>query len=206
MLGLIARKLGMSQVFEGDRAVAITLLEAERGVITQIKTKERDGYDAVQVGFIETKESRLRKSEVGKFKKLGIPPRKVLKEFKPSDVSNFEPKSQITLDMFDVGDSVDVIGKSKGRGFSGVMKRHGFHGGPDSHGSMFNRRPGSIGNCEFPGRVVKGRKMPGHYGNKRVTVKNLRVVYINKELNLIGVKGAVPGSKGEYVTIVKRGS
>ncbi|WP_025270581.1 50S ribosomal protein L3 [Hippea sp. KM1] len=206
MLGLIARKLGMTQLYVDGKAIPVTVLEAEEGVITDIKTKEKDGYNAIQVGFIDTKEKRLTKPLLGIFKKLGVPPKKMLKEFRVDDVNSFEVKGEIKVDIFEKGEIVDVVGYTKGRGFSGVMRRHNFAGGPDSHGSMFNRRPGSIGNCEFPGRVVKGRKMPGHYGNERVTIKNLEVVYVDPEKKLIAIKGAVPGSKGSYVNIIKKGN
>ncbi len=206
MLGLVAKKLGMTQLYVEGKAIPVTVLEATDGVITQIKTREKDGYNAIQVGFIDTKEKRLNKPLLGIYKKAGVPPKKILKEFRLDDVSGFEPKQEIKVDIFEKGEIVDVIGYTKGRGFSGVMKRHNFSGGPDSHGSMFNRRPGSIGQCEFPGRVVKGKKMPGHYGNERVTIKNLEVVFVDPEKKLIAVKGAVPGSKGSYVNIIKKGN
>ncbi len=206
MLGLIAKKLGMTQLYVEGKAIPVTVLEATEGVITHIKTKEKDGYNAIQVGFIDAKEKRLNKPLLGIFKKAGISPKKVLKEFRLEDVSNYELKQEIKLDIFEKGEIVDVIGYTKGRGFTGVMKRHNFSGGPDSHGSMFNRRPGSIGQCEFPGRVVKGKKMPGHYGNEKVTIKNLEIVHIDPEKKLIAVKGAVPGSKGSYVNIIKKGN
>ena len=206
MLGLIARKLGMTQLYVEGKAIPVTVLEATEGVITHIKTKEKDGYNAIQVGFIDAKEKRLNKPLLGIFKKAGVSPKKVLKEFRLEDVSNYELKQEIKLDIFEKGEIVDVIGYTKGRGFTGVMKRHNFSGGPDSHGSMFNRRPGSIGQCEFPGRVVKGKKMPGHYGNEKVTIKNLEIVHIDPEKKLIAVKGAVPGSKGSYVNIIKKGN
>ncbi len=205
-LGLIGKKLGMTQVFEDGKAVPVTVLEIEPGVITQIKTKEKDGYNAIQVGFIDVKEKRLNKPLLGKFKKAKVSPKRVLQEFRIDDVGSYKVSDEINLDIFKEGEIVDVVGKSKGRGFTGVMKRHNFSGGPDSHGSMFNRRPGSIGNCEFPGRVVKGRKMPGHYGNERVTIKNLKILKIDKENNIIAIKGAVPGPKGEYVNIIKKGN
>jgi len=206
MLGLIARKLGMTQLYVEGKAIPVTVLEATEGVITHIKTKEKDGYNAIQVGFIDSKEKRLNKPLLGIFKKVGVSPKKVLKEFRLEDVSNYELKQEIKLDIFEKGEIVDVVGYTKGRGFTGVMKRHNFSGGPDSHGSMFNRRPGSIGQCEFPGRVVKGKKMPGHYGNEKVTIKNLEIVHIDPEKKLIAVKGAVPGSKGSYVNIIKKGN
>ncbi len=206
MIGLIAKKLGMSQIYMSGKAVPVTILEAEPGIITQIKTKERDGYNAIQVGFVDTKERRLTKPEFVKLKKVGITPKKVLKEFRVKDVSQYSVKDEIRLDIFKDGDLVDVMGKSKGHGFSGVMKRHNFAGGPGGHGSMFNRRVGSIGNCEFPGRVVKGRKMPGHYGDVTVTVQNLEVIRVDQEKNIIAIKGAVPGPKGEYVNIIRKGN
>ncbi len=206
MLGLIAKKLGMTQLYVEGKAIPVTVLEATDGVVTQVKTKEKDGYNAVQVGFVDTKDKRVNKPMLGQFKKLGISPKKVLKEFRIEDVSKFEVKQAISVDIFEKGEVVDVIGRTKGRGFSGVMRRHNFSGGPDSHGSMFNRRPGSIGQCEFPGRVVKGRKMPGHYGDERITVKNLQVVLVDPEKKVIAVKGAVPGSKGSYVNIIKKGN
>lgn len=206
MLGLIAKKIGMTQLYVKGKAIPVTVLEATDGVVTQVKTKEKDGYNAVQVGFVDTKDKRVNKPMLGQFKKLGISPKKVLKEFRIEDVSKFEVKQAISVDIFEKGEVVDVIGRTKGRGFSGVMRRHNFSGGPDSHGSMFNRRPGSIGQCEFPGRVVKGRKMPGHYGDERITVKNLQVVLVDPEKKVIAVKGAVPGSKGSYVNIIKKGN
>ncbi len=206
MLGLIAKKLGMMQLYIEDKAIPVTVLEATDGIITQIKTKEKDGYSAVQVGFIDTKDKRVNKPMLGQFKKIGISPKKVLKEFRLEDVSKFEVKQTVSVDIFEKGEVVDVVGRTKGRGFSGVMRRHNFSGGPDSHGSMFNRRPGSIGQCEYPGRVVKGRKMPGHCGDDKVTVKNLQIVLVDPEKKLIAVKGAVPGSKGSYVNIIKKGN
>ncbi|AEA34333.1 50S ribosomal protein L3 [Hippea maritima] len=206
MLGLIAKKLGMTQLYVEGKAIPVTVLEAQEGVITDIKTKEKDGYNAIQVGFIDTKEKRVTKPLLGVYKKVGVSPKKILKEFRVDDVDSFEVKGEVKVDIFQKGEIVDVIGHTKGRGFSGVMKRHNFAGGPDGHGSMFNRRVGSIGNCEFPGRVVKGRKMPGHYGNERVTIKNLEVVFVDPEKKLIAIKGAVPGSKGSYVNIIKKGN
>lgn len=206
MLGLVAKKLGMSQIYVDGKATAVSILEAEPGVITQVKVKEKDGYNAVQVGFIDTKEHRLSKPQLEKLKKVNVPPKRVLKEFRVENADDFNVKDGVNLNIFSVGDIVDVSGKTKGHGFAGVMKRHNFSGGPGGHGSMFNRRVGSIGHCEFPGRVVKGQKMPGHYGNIKVTIRNLKVVYLDKEKNLIAVKGAVPGSKGEYVNILKKGN
>ncbi len=206
MLGLIAKKLGMSQIYEDGKAIAVTILEAEPGVITQIKTKEKDGYNAIKVGFIDTKEKRLTKPVFMGLKKSGVSPKRVLKEFRTDDINDYAIKDEIKLDLFKEGEIVDVVGTTKGKGFAGVMKRHNFSGGPGGHGSMFNRRVGSIGNCEFPGRVVKGRKMPGHYGNVRVTIKNIKVIKIDQKNNIIALKGAVPGSKGEYINIIKKGN
>lgn len=204
MIGLIAKKIGMSKMFIDGLAVAVTVLESEPAVVTQIKTKERDGYNAIQVGFIDTKESRITKAQLGHLKKASVPPKKYLKEFKISDINNFSLGQKIYSDIFNVGDEIDVVGISKGKGFAGVIKRHNFSGGPGSHGSMFNRRVGSIGNREWPGRVVKGKKMPGHLGNERVTIKNLKIAFVDKEKNIIAVTGAVPGSKGSYVTLLSK--
>ncbi|AHF96687.1 MAG: 50S ribosomal protein L3 [Desulfurella sp.] len=204
MIGLIAKKIGMSRMFINGNAVAVTILESEPAVVTQIKTKENDGYNAIQVGFVDTKETRITKAQLGHLKKSGSSPKKYLKEFKVSDISGFKLGDKIEMDIFNVGDEIDVVGTSKGKGFAGAMKRHNFAGGPDGHGSMFNRRVGSIGNREWPGRVIKGKKMPGHLGNERVTIKNLKIAYIDKEKNIIAVTGAVPGSRGSYVTLLRK--
>jgi large subunit ribosomal protein L3 len=204
MLGLIAKKIGMSRIFVEGSAVAVTVLETEPAIVTQIKTRDNDGYDAIQVGFIDTKETRITKAQVGHLKKSNTTPKKYLKEFKIKDTNDFTLGNKIEIDIFNVGDQVDVLGTSKGKGFAGAMKRHNFAGGPGGHGSMFNRRVGSIGNREWPGRVIKGKKMPGHLGNERVTVKNLKVAFVDKEKNIIAVSGAVPGSKGSYVTLLSK--
>ncbi len=153
---------------------------------------------------MDTKETRISKAQLGHLKKANVTPKKYLKEFKVSDTSNFKMGDKIELDIFSVGDVIDVVGISKGKGFAGVMKRHNFAGGPDAHGSMFNRRVGSIGNREWPGRVIKGKKMPGHLGNEKVTIKNLKIAFIDKEKNIIAVTGAVPGSRGSYVTLLSK--
>lgn len=204
MIGLIAKKLGMSKMFIDGSAMAVTVLESESAVVTQIKTKELDGYNAVQVGFLDAKESALTKAQLGHLKKSGCTPKKCLKEFKVKGSNSLELGNKINVDFFSIGEQIDVVGISKGKGFSGAMKRHNFKGGPGGHGSMFNRRVGSIGNREWPGRVIKGKKMPGHLGNERVTVKNLKVVYIDTQKNVIAVTGAVPGSKGSYVTLLSK--
>ncbi len=204
MIGLIAKKVGMSKMFVDGYAVAVTILESEPAVVTQIKTKESDGYNAIQVGFVDTKESRISKAQLGHLKKANATPKKYLKEFKVNSLNEIKLNDQIDIDIFSVGEKIDVVGTSKGKGFAGVMKRHNFAGGPGGHGSMFNRRVGSIGNREWPGRVIKGKKMPGHLGNEKVTIKNLRIAFIDKEKNIIAVTGAVPGSKGSYVTLLSK--
>ncbi|MGB9755378.1 MAG: 50S ribosomal protein L3 [Desulfurella sp.] len=204
MIGLIAKKIGMSKMFLDGLAVAVTILESESAVVTQIKTKESDGYNAIQVGFVDTKENRITKAQLGHLKKANVSPKKYLKEFKSNVANDLSLGQEIYVDIFNVGDEIDVVGISKGKGFAGVMKRHNFAGGPGGHGSMFNRRVGSIGNREWPGRVIKGKKMPGHMGNEKVTIKNLKVAFIDKEKNIIAVTGAVPGSKGSYVTLLSK--
>jgi large subunit ribosomal protein L3 len=162
---------------------------------------EKDGYSAVQIGFIPQKEHRLSKAELGHFKKSGIEPLSQLQEFRTNGDSGVDVGDILTVDKFESGQKIDVIGTSKGRGFQGVVKRYGFAGGPASHGSMFHRRGGSYGMCQWPGHVIKGKKMPGHMGDVRRTVQNLEIVQVNSEKNLILVKGSIPGSRGSLVTV-----
>lgn len=190
--GLIGKKLGMTQVFDETRLVPVTVIEAGPCRVVSVKTKERDQYEAVQLSFGEVKERRLTKSELGHLKKNQAPGSRVLREFrKDGDVTAGQ---SITVDMFKKGDWVDVIGVSKGKGFQGVVKRHHYSGGPESHGSMFHRAPGSIGASSFPSRVWKGKTLPGHMGAERVTVQRLKVVDLRAGENLLFVRGAVPGA------------
>jgi len=203
--GLIGRKIGMTQKFdEVGNVIPVTVLKVGPCTVIQKKTEEKDGYAAIQLGFNEEKELRKpNKPWAGHFKKADIPPVKIVREFRYFDQNDIEEGSQFSVDMFDTGEKIHIIGMSKGKGFAGVIKRWGFHGGKGSHGSMFHRRPGSVGASATPSRVVKGKKMPGQMGNEQVTVKNLIVIESDKENNLLIVKGSVPGSNQGYV-VVKR--
>ena len=202
--GLIGKKLGMTGFFLPDgRYVPVTVIEVGPCVVTQIKTAEKDGYNALQLGFGEKKESRVNKPLKGHFSKGAAGAYDTLKEFAVADPAEYNLGQKITLEMFNVGERVDVIGTTKGRGFAGVMKRHGFHGGRKTHGSHSHRIPGSVGCSASPSKIIKGKKMPGRYGNARQTVRNLEVVDIRPEDNLILIKGAVPGAKSGLVTIKK---
>lgn len=203
--GLIAKKIGMTQVYnEEGRVVPVTVLEAGPCVVTQVKNLEKDGYVAAQLGLVESKPAkRLSKAETGHLGKNGIAPLRHLREFKIADGTELNVGDEVLATMFEVKDKVLVTGRSKGKGFQGVIRRHGFGGGRMTHGSHFHRAPGSIGQCATPSRVFPGKKMPGHMGDRRVTVKGLEVVRVIEDKNLILVKGAVPGSKGGLVTIRK---
>ena len=202
--GLMGKKLGMSGLFLPDgRYVPVTVIEAGPCVVTQIKTEETDGYNALQLGFGDRKEARVNKPLKGHFGKSASGAFNYVKEFEVVDPNEYSLGQQITLELFKVGEHVDVIGATKGRGFSGVIKRHGFHGGRKTHGSHSHRIPGSIGCSAWPAKVIKGKKMPGRYGNERKTVRNLEVVDIRPEDNIILIKGAVPGAKSGLVTINK---
>ncbi|MEJ5227965.1 50S ribosomal protein L3 [Thermodesulfovibrio sp.] len=202
MKAILGRKVGMTQIFDEEgRMVPVTVVEAGPCWVVQVRSKEKDGYEAVQIGFKEAKkEKNIKKPILGIFKKAGIQPCKILKEFK---MSGYNVGDRITVEIFSKGEVVSVAGTSKGKGFQGVMKRHNFRGGPDTHGSMFNRAPGSIGASSFPSRVWKGKRMAGHMGNERVTVKNIKVVDVIPEQNLILLKGAVPGGVNGILEIWK---
>jgi large subunit ribosomal protein L3 len=202
--GLMGKKLGMTGLFLPDgQYVPVTVIEAGPCVVTQIKTAETDGYNALQLGFGKKEESRVNKPLKGHFTKSGSGAFDFVKEFAVGDPGEYSLGQQITLDMFKVGERVDVVGTTKGRGFAGVMKRHGFHGGRKTHGSHSHRIPGSVGCSASPAKIIKGKKMPGQYGNDCQTMRNLEVVDIRPEDNLILLKGAVPGSKSGLVTINK---
>ncbi len=200
--GLIGRKIGMTQIFgEDGAATPITLIEAGPCYVTQVRLPEKDGYSAVQLGFSEVKTKRLTGGQLGHLKRSGAPPLRVLREFR---VKNPDVGEGGTVDVsrFAVGERVDVIGSSKGRGFAGAVKRYNFRGGPKTHGqSDRHRAPGSRGAGSTPGRVFKGSRGPGHMGNERVTSQNLLVALVDVERNLIGVRGAVPGARGGFVMI-----
>jgi large subunit ribosomal protein L3 len=201
--GIIGRKLGMTQVFSADgRAVPVTVLKAGPCVVVQRKTAAKDGYEAAQLGLVEfVKPKRINKPESGRFQKTGIEPTRVLREVRLAEGSETKTGDRITVELFKVKQKVDVTGISKGRGFAGSVRRHHFRGGDASHGSMFHRAPGSIGASSFPSRVWKGTRMAGHLGNARCTVRNLEVVQVDPDDNLLLVEGAVPGPDGGLVMI-----
>ena len=203
--GLIGKKVGMTQLFQADgTAQPVTVLKAGPCVVAQVKTVETDGYAAVQLGFVDARPSKENKPTQGHFKKAGVPPTRVRREV--SVVAGAEaPKAgdQVGVSIFADGERVDVIGTSRGKGFQGVVKRHHFAGGRASHGSMFHRAPGSIGASSFPSRVVKGMRMAGHMGADRVTVRNMKVLRVDAENNLLLVEGAVPGGPNSVVVIRK---
>ena len=199
--GLIGRKLGMTQVFSLEGAVPVTAIEAGPCTVIQKKDKKNDGYDALQLGFGRKKAKNVTKPLQGHFKKADRGLFQVLREFRFESTEGFEVGKEITVDMFQVGDYIDVVGISKGRGFAGSVKRHGFGGGRKTHGSMFHRAPGSIGASADPARVFKGKKLPGHMGNQRVTIQNLQIFGVRPEKNLLLIKGAVPGCTNGIVLI-----
>lgn len=203
--GLIARKIGMSQQFDdAGNVVPVTVLKAGPCTVIQKKTAEKDGYVAVQLGFVEERAVRKPlKPQTGHFKRAGVPVVRKLQEVGCSDPAAVKEGDQVLVDIFEVGETIHVVGTSKGKGFAGVVKRHHFAGGDAAHGSMFHRAPGSIGASSYPSRVVKGMRMGGHMGQDRVTVRKLKVVATDKDQNLLIVKGAVPGAKGGYVLVQK---
>jgi len=203
MSGIMARKIGMTRVFAEDgRVIPVTVLEAAPNPVVQVKTPKTDGYSAVQVGYWPKKESRLSKPLKGHLDKAGAPPVSRLIEF-PAPAKAVKAGDSFTVEMFLPGEKVDVTGTTKGKGFQGVVKRHGFHGGDETHGCHSKRVPGSIGQCATPGRVWKNKKMPGQTGNTKSTVKNLEVVRVDAEKNLLVIKGAVPGAKNGYLMVRK---
>lgn len=205
-LGLIGKKLGMSQIFdEHGNVIPVTVIKAGPCYVVQKKSAEKEGYNAVQIGFDEViKVQRVNKPETGHFKKADVTPTKILKEIKvgPEDLASNDIGSIHSVDIFEPGDFVDITGTSKGKGFAGVMKRHGFHGAPATHGSHEAfRHGGSIGQNMTPGRTMKGMKMPGHMGSKKVTIQNLKIVDVRSDVNLLLIEGAIPGPATGYVVI-----
>lgn len=199
---ILGKKIGMTQLFTEDGVVIpVTVLEAGPVTVIQKKTVENDGYNAIQVGFVEAREKLVTKPLKGHFDKAGVSSKKYLKEFRLEDDSAYEVGSVITADIFAEGDKVDVTGISKGHGFAGTVKRWGTHRGPMTHGSGYHRGVGSMGACSTPSRVMKNKRLPGHMGVEQVTVQNLSVVKVDVEKNLILIKGAVPGPKGGILTI-----
>ena len=200
--GLLGKKIGMTQIFDDKgAAIPVTVIEAGPCYVTQVHTQESDGYSAVQLGFDEVKPSRISNGEKGHLKRNNLPPLRFLREFRAKDPQVSEGE-KVTVDLFALGELVDIVGTSKGRGFAGGVKRYGFRGGPKTHGQSDRlRAPGSHGSGTTPGRVFKGSRGPGHMGNDRVTIQNLTVAFIDAERNLIGVKGAIPGARGGLVMI-----
>ncbi len=205
--GIIGKKLGMTRIFDEEgQAVPVTLIEAGPCFVVQKKSKDTDGYEAVQLGFVRKPLAKCNKPTRGHLEKHGSKSGfAVIREFRVEDASGLEPGQEVSVEQFAIGDRLAVTGTSKGRGFAGTVKRWGFRIGPMSHGSMSHRAPGSIGASAFPSRVIKGKKMPGHMGNARVTVKNLEVIDVRPEDNLLVVKGAVPGPRNGFLLIKKVG-
>ena len=202
MPGLIGKKIGMTQIFdEQGKVIPVTVIEAGPCVVAQVKTNETDGYNAIQLGFGDVKESKLNKPEIGHFTKSKLTLKKHLREFRVDSVDGVKVGDELKADVFVAGDKIDVQGTSKGKGFQGVIKRHGQHRGPMGHGSMYHRRPGSMGATSTPGRVFKGKKLPGHMGVQTVTIQNLDVVRVDMDKNVILVKGSVPGAKGAILKV-----
>ena len=200
--GILGRKLGMTQVFtKSGKLIPVTVVEVEPNVVTQIKTIENDGYEAIQLGFDTKREKLATKASVGITNKANTTPKRFFKEIRGVEVDNYTLGQEIKADIFTEGEVVDVTGTTKGRGFQGVIKRHGQSRGPMGHGSMYHRRPGSMGSTSTPGRVFKGKRLPGHMGANTITIQNLEVVSVDLDKNVILVKGSVPGANGAILKI-----
>jgi large subunit ribosomal protein L3 len=204
--GIIGKKVGMTQVYADDgQAIPATVIEAGPCVVVQRKSKAKDGYSAVQMGLVERRTvKRVTRPMKGHFEKAGLPPCRVLREFKVQEDAEVKVGDKVSVELFAAGEDVIVTGISKGKGFQGVVKRHHFRGGAATHGSMFHRAPGSIGASAFPSRVLKGMRAAGHMGSDRVTVKNVRVVRVDAATNILVVRGSIPGAGGSYVVIRKK--
>lgn len=201
---IIGKKIGMTQIFdEKGLVIPVTVVEAGPCIVAQVKTVETDGYNSIQLGYGEVKETRVNKPIKGHFRKSKLPLKKHLREFRTDDISGVKVGDEIKLDVFEAGEKVDVQGTSKGKGFQGVIKRHGQSRGPMGHGSMYHRRPGSMGSTSTPGRVFKGKKLPGHMGCEIVTVQNLEIVRVDTDKNVLLIKGSMPGAKGAILKIRK---
>jgi large subunit ribosomal protein L3 len=199
---IIGVKLGMSQIFAEDgRVIPVTVVQAGPCPIVQKKTVEKDGYDALQIAFGEIKEKNVNKPQKGQFKKANVQPKRFLREIKLKDAKNYEVGQEIKCDVFKVGDKIDVVGKTRGRGFTGTVQRWNMHTGPMAHGSGYHRGVGSMGSNSDPSRVFKNKKMPGQYGNEQVTIQNLLIAKVDAERNLLLIKGAVPGVKGTLILV-----
>lgn len=200
--GIIGKKVGMTQIFdEKGNVIPVTAIETEGNIVAQIKTVETDGYQSVQLGYGDVKDKHINKPESGHFAKAKLPNKKHLREFRLDSVENYKVGDEVKVDIFEAGEKVDIQGTSKGKGFQGVIKRHGQHRGPMGHGSMYHRRPGSMGATSTPGRVFKGKKLPGHMGKVTVTIQNLEIVKVDTDKNVLLVKGSVPGPKGAILKV-----
>jgi large subunit ribosomal protein L3 len=205
MIGLIGRKVGMTQLFdERGEAIPVTIIEAGPCTVTELRSTQRDGYTAVQLGFGTRKESRFARPVLGQFKKRNLPPARHLREFRVDSIEGLEVGQSLNVSIFEKGRRVDIQGVTKGRGFAGVVKRYKFVAGHASHGPTAGKQPGSIGASAYPSRVIKGKRLPGHMGNVNLTIKNLEVVAIDPELNVLMVRGAVPGPANGLVVVKKR--
>ena len=202
MKSIIGKKVGMTQIFDDQgKVIPVTVIEAGPCTVVQVKTVESDGYNAIQLGYGEVKEHKLTKPEKGHYTKVKLTPKKHLREFRVDSLENVNVGDEIKVDTFAVGDKLDIQGISKGKGFQGVIKRHGQSRGPMGHGSMYHRRPGSMGPTSTPGRVFKGKNLPGHMGRETITIQNLEVVKVDLDKNAILVKGSVPGAKGAILKL-----
>ena len=200
--GIIGKKVGMTQIFdEKGYVLPVTAIETEGNIVAQIKTVETDGYQSIQLGYGDVKDKHINKPEAGHFAKAKLPNKKHLREFRLDSVENYKVGDEVKVDIFEAGEKVDIQGTSKGKGFQGVIKRHGQHRGPMGHGSMYHRRPGSMGATSTPGRVFKGKKLPGHMGKVTVTIQNLEIVKVDTDKNVLLVKGSVPGPKGAILKV-----
>ena len=205
MIGLIGKKVGMTQYFnERGEAIPVTVIEAGPCTVTELRSPERDGYVSVQLGFGTNKESRFTRPVLGQFAKRNLPASRHLREFRVDDASGYQVGQSLTVSMFEKGSHVDVLGVTKGRGFTGVVKRHGFAAGHASHGPTAGKQPGSIGASAYPSRVVKGKRLPGRMGGVNFTVKNLQVVAVDAEQNVVLIRGAVPGPTNGLVFVKQR--
>ncbi|MEW6606751.1 MAG: 50S ribosomal protein L3 [bacterium] len=203
--GLIGKKIKMSQVFDANSGdvIPVTVLEVGPCIIVQKKTKDKEGYDSLQLGFGDVKQSKINKPVAGHFKNAAVKVKRYLREFRITDIDNYQVGQELKVDIFKAGDYVDVTGISKGKGFTGVVKRYGWTGGKKSHGSMFHRAPGSIGQSSFPSRVYKGHGLPGRMGGTQVTMQNLKIIKVNEKENRLLIEGAIPGRRGGLITIKK---
>ncbi len=203
-LGLIGEKVGMTQIFsDNGEVIPVTVIKAGPCTVVDIKTSDRDSYTALKLGYGFIKEKKVKKPQAAYFKKQGVEPKRILKEFRVENITDYKVGDELKVDIFSPGEKIKITGLSKGRGFQGVVKRHGFGGGPKTHGSQNHRKPGSIGQSSDPSRVFKGLKMAGHMGNETVTVRNLEVIKIDEGRGVVLVRGAVPGPNGGIVYLYK---